>query len=224
VCFKWKQEDEYVQKHSIYIKFSLHHFGAQDIACFLGIRRFIIALDPTLNQFIQNIRSVKTSLKACYVTQAGFPPRRPGFHPRSSYVGYVVDSVHWGRFPLPILNSPNAAYSSTIRGWYRRPNSGRRPVCVLPDPVAHDLSILAVLDELFVVHSSPNHFLLNRFLSTSFSSTCNAVSEMEACPLSSHILRRILFYLGTEVAWESVHYHNVDSDISKVEIQESNHS
>jgi hypothetical protein len=30
-----------------------------------------------------------------------------------------------GTFPLPILNPPNAPYSSTIRGWYNRPVSGR---------------------------------------------------------------------------------------------------
>jgi hypothetical protein len=29
------------------------------------------------------------------------------------------------RFPLPILIPPNAPYSSTIRGWYNRPVSGR---------------------------------------------------------------------------------------------------
>jgi hypothetical protein len=30
------------------------------------------------------------------------------------------------RFPLPILIPPNAPYSSVIRGWYSRPDSGRR--------------------------------------------------------------------------------------------------
>jgi hypothetical protein len=30
------------------------------------------------------------------------------------------------RFPLPILIPPTAPHSSIIRGWYNRPNSGRR--------------------------------------------------------------------------------------------------
>jgi hypothetical protein len=68
---------------------------------------------------------------------AGFPPRRPGFNPRSGYVGFVVDemALRQGflralRFPLPVIIPPTAPYSSSsssnIRGWYNRSNSGRR--------------------------------------------------------------------------------------------------
>jgi hypothetical protein len=60
-----------------------------------------------------------------------FPTRRPGFEPRSSHVGSVVDKVadflRVLRFPLPILIPPTAPHSlsSIIRGWYSRSISDR---------------------------------------------------------------------------------------------------
>jgi hypothetical protein len=61
---------------------------------------------------------------------AGFPPRRPGFKPGSSYVGFVVDKValdqvfsEYFRFPLPIFIPPISPQSPSpiIRDWYNRP-------------------------------------------------------------------------------------------------------
>jgi hypothetical protein len=41
-------------------------------------------------------------------------------------------------FPLPILNTPIAPHSSsTIRGWYNRPNTGRRTKWAHSDPLPH---------------------------------------------------------------------------------------
>jgi hypothetical protein len=52
---------------------------------------------------------------------AGFPPRRPGFEPRSRHVGFMMDKVATGagflpvlRFPLPILIPPIAPHSFII--------------------------------------------------------------------------------------------------------------
>jgi hypothetical protein len=56
---------------------------------------------------------VRTQVRSCEVcgTQSG---TRAGFLP-----------IH--QFPLPILIPPTALHSSSIsRGWYNRPNSGRR--------------------------------------------------------------------------------------------------
>jgi hypothetical protein len=62
---------------------------------------------------------------------AGFPPRRPGFKPGSSHVGFVVGKVALGqvgflrvlRFPMPIFIPPISPQSPSpiIRGWYNRP-------------------------------------------------------------------------------------------------------
>jgi hypothetical protein len=63
---------------------------------------------------------------------AGFPPRRPGFKPGSSHVGFVVDNVALGQvfseyfgFPCQslfhqFLFSPQSPLH-IIRGWYNRP-------------------------------------------------------------------------------------------------------
>jgi hypothetical protein len=66
--------------------------------------------------------------------RTSFPPRRPGFEPKSGHVGFAVDKT--GAmvsillvllFPLPVLIPPTVPHSSfIIRGWYNRPNSGRR--------------------------------------------------------------------------------------------------
>jgi hypothetical protein len=61
----------------------------------------------------------------------GVPPQRSRFEPRSSHVGFVVGKAALGarflrvlRFPLSLI-PPTAerSSSSTIRGWYNRPNS-----------------------------------------------------------------------------------------------------
>jgi hypothetical protein len=66
---------------------------------------------------------------------AGFPPRRLGFKPRPVHMGFVCGQSGTGagflrvlQFPLPILLQPNGPHSpsSTTRGWYNRPKSGRR--------------------------------------------------------------------------------------------------
>jgi hypothetical protein len=51
------------------------------------------------------------------------PPRRPGFEPGSGHVGFVVEKVALGLFPLPIFIPPIAAQSPSpiIWGWYNRP-------------------------------------------------------------------------------------------------------
>jgi hypothetical protein len=48
---------------------------------------------------------------------------RPGFVPGSGHVGFVVDKVALGQFPLPILIPPTAPHSpsSIVRGWLHRP-------------------------------------------------------------------------------------------------------
>jgi hypothetical protein len=72
---------------------------------------------------------------------AGFPARRSGFEPKLRDVGFVVDKAAFGaglllvfRFPLPLM-SPAAPHSSSsiIRGWYSRPNSGRRATSSWPE-------------------------------------------------------------------------------------------
>jgi hypothetical protein len=62
------------------------------------------------------------------------PTAAVGFDPRSGHVWFVVDKVALGQvfsqvlqFPLPILIPSTASHSSssTIRGWYNRPVTGR---------------------------------------------------------------------------------------------------
>jgi hypothetical protein len=63
-----------------------------------------------------------------------FPPRRPGFDPRSGHMRLMVNKVALGQVfspntsvSLPILIPSTAPHSSTlIRGWYNWPISGRR--------------------------------------------------------------------------------------------------
>jgi hypothetical protein len=70
---------------------------------------------------------VNTQLRQ-FVT--GFPPRRPGFVPRSGHVGFVVDKVTLGQVSpstsVSPANSHSTDSSSIIRGWYNRPVSGLR--------------------------------------------------------------------------------------------------
>jgi hypothetical protein len=75
---------------------------------------------------------------------ADFPPRRPGFEHRSGHVGFVVYKVALGggflrvvRLALPILIPPTSPQSpsSIIRGWYNKPNSGRRTKWSQPHPL-----------------------------------------------------------------------------------------
>jgi hypothetical protein len=79
-----------------------------------------------------NIYILKNSWTRVFMLVSGFPPRRPGFQPGScgicggqSGTGTGFDRVL--RFPLPIFISPivqQSSSSSTIWGWYNRPNSG----------------------------------------------------------------------------------------------------
>jgi hypothetical protein len=63
---------------------------------------------------------------------AGFPTRRPGFEHRSCGICGGQSDTGAGflrvlRFLLPILIPPTAPHSSSIiRGWFHRPNGGRR--------------------------------------------------------------------------------------------------
>jgi hypothetical protein len=64
-------------------------------------------------------------------TQAGFPPRRHEFEPRSGHVGFVVNKVTLGAGFLRVfqfLIPPTAPHSSSplTRGCYNRTNNGRR--------------------------------------------------------------------------------------------------
>jgi hypothetical protein len=52
--------------------------------------------------------------------------------------GTRTDFLRVFRFPLPILIAPNAPYSSTIRGWYNRPTSGRRTKWTQSHPTARN--------------------------------------------------------------------------------------
>jgi hypothetical protein len=45
---------------------------------------------------------------------AGFPPRRPGFKPGSSHVGFVVEKWRWGRFSPSISVSSANLYSTNF--------------------------------------------------------------------------------------------------------------
>jgi hypothetical protein len=57
---------------------------------------------------------------------AGFPPRRPGFKPGSTHVGFVVDKLAVGQvsseyFGFPCQSSfHNHHHLSIIWGWYNR--------------------------------------------------------------------------------------------------------
>jgi hypothetical protein len=60
---------------------------------------------------------------------SGFPPRRPGFEPGSSHVGFVVDKVVLGQvfseyfsFPANLYSPPISPQSPSpiIWGWYNR--------------------------------------------------------------------------------------------------------
>jgi hypothetical protein len=66
---------------------------------------------------------------------ACFLPLRPGFEPRSSHVGFMVDEVALGHvfseyvgFPCKFSFYPTTPHSSSsiIQGCYNRPISGRR--------------------------------------------------------------------------------------------------
>jgi hypothetical protein len=70
---------------------------------------------------------------------AGFLPRRPGFDPRSGYAGCVRVVLGVG-FPPPILIPSALPHSSSfiIRGWYSRPNTGRRIKCTQSHPTSRN--------------------------------------------------------------------------------------
>jgi hypothetical protein len=73
---------------------------------------------------------IKFTFGGNHMLVTGFPPRRPGFKPGSSHVGFVVEESGAGagflrvfRFPLPIFIPPISAQSPSpiIWGWYNRP-------------------------------------------------------------------------------------------------------
>jgi hypothetical protein len=80
------------------------------------------------------------------ITQAvvsGFPPRRPGFDPRSSHVDLWWTKWLWRRFSPSTsvsLASSHPTYCSTLiiitRGLYSRPSSGRRIKWAKSDPTS----------------------------------------------------------------------------------------
>jgi hypothetical protein len=68
---------------------------------------------------------------------AGFPPRRPGFKPGSSHVGFVVDKVALGQvfsedFAVSPANLHSICFSTIIftitRGWHNRPAVAALPI------------------------------------------------------------------------------------------------
>jgi hypothetical protein len=59
------------------------------------------------------------------------------------------------RFPLPILLPPNIPYSSIIRGWHNRPNSGRRTKCTQSHPTLRKKMLLSWECQV-VTHLSSN--------------------------------------------------------------------
>jgi hypothetical protein len=79
----------------------------------------------------------------------GFTPRRPGFGRRSGHVRFVVDKVALGQvffkdfgvsyqlIPIPPI-APHSSSSPIIRGWYDRPNSGRRTKWTQSRPIPRE--------------------------------------------------------------------------------------
>jgi hypothetical protein len=80
---------------------------------------------------------------------AGFPPRRPGFDPKWSPVGFMVNVVapghvfpeHFG-FSLPIPVPPKAPHLCIIRSWYNRPVSGWRTKWTRCHPTSQDETLI----------------------------------------------------------------------------------
>jgi hypothetical protein len=66
------------------------------------------------------------------------------------YCGTEAGFLRVLRFPLPILIPPTAPYSSIIRGWSNRPNSGRRTKWTQSNPTPRnqktfDLKLLNII-------------------------------------------------------------------------------
>jgi hypothetical protein len=122
----------YTESHTGNINIHSHRCGDLKLNIFRCDRCFKTRIGLFFKLESMRIRhNTKNPTWPCH--SSGFPPRRPGYKPRSVHVGFVVDKMALGQvfsehFPLPILIPPTVPHSSSsiLEGWYNRPVSGRR--------------------------------------------------------------------------------------------------